>query len=231
MFNEQQNCARCIDAVVAILKKLPIKALLIVINDGSTDQTEKILEQKQKQYPTYLTILTHKKNKGYGTATVTGIKEAQKKKYPWILHMDSDLTNDPKYIKDFIKKADETVDCIKASRYIIGSDVINIPAFRKIVSIIGNSVAALLFDIGIRDCTNGFRMIRLEKIKGLHFTQKGFSIILEELYYLKKRHAVFIEIPYTLTARKNSHSHFSYKPIVFFNYFKYSLLSFFLSKR
>ena len=98
---------------------------------------------------------------------------------------------------------------------------INVPRYRKLISQVGNYIASILFRIGIKDCTNGFRMVRLELLNGVKFKENDFSIILEELYYLKKNGAMFKEIPYTLTSRRDSISHFSYKPKTFYNYFKY----------
>jgi len=228
MFNEAQIASLSIDRIIAVIKKLPLPTILIVIDDGSSDATPHILAKKAKIYKNLLLVLTHKKNKGYGGATQTGINEAIKRHATWILHMDSDLTNDPKYIPRFLKKASENVDCVKASRYIHGSVVKHVPAYRRLISYVGNYMAHFLFGVGIIDCTNGFRLVRTEKMKGLKFKERNFSLILEELYYLKKRNAKFSEIPYTLTARRYSSSHFSYKPQVFLDYFKYAFLSFFV---
>jgi dolichol-phosphate mannosyltransferase len=225
MYNEEIVAAKCIDEVQKVLKKIKQKTILIVINDGSTDATEKIVLEKEKRYRKRLVVVTYKKNKGYGGASEEGIKKAIKLDYEWCLHMDSDLTNDPKFIPQFIKAIIPDVDCIKASRYIQNGKVINVPFFRRFISFVGNYAASFLFNIGIKDCTNGFRMVRLEKLKGIHFKENNFSIILEELYYLKKRHAHFKEIPNVLTARTNSLSHFTYKPKIFFDYFKYVIKS------
>jgi len=227
MFNEEHTCAVCIDRVIQVMKKLPVKAKLLVIDDGSSDKTPQIIKQKRNMYKTLLTIITHKKNKGYGAATQTGISFAIKKNYTWILHMDSDLTNDPKYIPAFLQARDKKIDCVKASRYIRGSIIKNVTLYRRVISLFGNYIAHFLFGVGILDCTNGFRMVRVKKLKGLIFSETNFSIILEELYQLKKKRARFTEISYTLTARKHTRSHFSYKPKVFVDYFKYALLSFF----
>lgn len=227
MYNEQVGASRCVDAVVSVLKSLSIPAILIVVNDGSTDHTEKIILKKKKQYGKYLTFVSYKKNLGYGGAIQVGLKEAEKKHIGWVLHMDSDLTNDPLQIRDFVKYIKLPVDCVKASRYIKGGKMKNVPIFRRIISYVGNKLATLFFDVGIRDCTNGFRMVRLEKLKNIRFEENNFSIILEELYYLKKRKARFAEMPYTLTARKDSSSHFKYRPRIFYDYFKYAFLSLF----
>lgn len=227
MYNEEKVGGRCVDEVIKVLKTLDFPTVLIAVNDGSKDNTEKILLEKKKKYRNFLTIVSYKKNKGYGGAIWEGLKMAEKQHFAWVLHMDSDLTNDPQQIKDFAKFINSPYDCIKASRYIKGGKVDNVPLFRRIVSVIGNTLANKFFNIGIKDCTNGFRMVKVEKLKGLKFKEKNFSIILEELYYLKKRGARFAEMPYTLTARKDTLSHFRYRPKIFFDYFKYAFLSLF----
>lgn len=223
MYNEEKVAGKCIEEVIKVIKNLPIKTALFVINDGSSDNTKNILVEKHKIYSKYLTVISHKKNKGYGAATQTGITFALKKEFTWGLHMDSDLTNPPKFILQFIKKISDNVDCVKASRYVTGGKVINVPFHRKIISIVGNFFASVFFNVGIRDCTNGFRMVRLDLLRGIKFQENNFSIILEELYYLKKKGAKFIEIPNVLYSRTNSQSHFYYKPKIFYDYFKYAL--------
>lgn len=225
-YNEEKVIGLCIDKVIETISQSAINIKLVVINDGSKDRTEQIINEKFKKYKKNLVILIHKRNKGYGAATQTGIDWALKYKYDWCLHMDSDLTNDPKYILKFSRFVDKEYDCIKASRYIKNSKIKNVPFFRIAVSAIGNFMAFLLFRIGIKDCTNGFRMVRTEKLRGIKFKENNFSIILEELYYLKKSKSKFAEIPYVLTARTNSKSHFNYKPRVFWDYIKYAIKSF-----
>lgn len=228
MYNEEAVAAACIETVMKTISKLNTFTTLLVVNDGSRDNTERILQEKQKKYRSKLIVITHKKNKGYGAALQTGMKTALKMGFEWCLHMDSDLTNNPKYIPHFIKHISDKYDCVKASRYIKGAKIVNVPTYRRVISVVGNYIASLIFGIGIKDCTNGFRMVRLEKIRGLHFKENNFSIILEELYYLKKRKAKFTEIPYTITARTNSKSHFTYKPKIFYDYFKYVIKSAFV---
>lgn len=225
MYNEEKVASKCIDEVITNLSKIKDKNCLIVVNDGSKDKTNQILLKKQKKYKK-LIVVNHISNKGYGAATQSGIKEAIKLGYKWGLHMDSDLTNDPRYIKDFISAAKLGSDCVKASRYIKNGKVLNVPFYRNIISLVGNILASRLFNVGIKDCTNGFRIVNLSYLKNVRLKENNFSIILEELYYLKKRGAKFSEIPYVLTARNNSKSHFSYKPKVFRDYFKYAIKAF-----
>lgn len=229
VFNEGKIIAKTIEEVIQQLKKIKIYTSLIIVNDGSSDATRGILDEKQKKYKKLFIVLTHKKNKGYGAALQTGITHAIKHNYEFYLTMDSDLTNPPKYLHDFVKKMSKDVDCVKASRYIKGSKVIDVSTFRVFVSKVGNYIASLLFGVGIKDCTNGFKMVRLEFLKGITFQENNFSIILEELYYLKKRKAKFAEIPNVLYARTNTKSHFRYTPRIFYDYFKYGIKAFLLN--
>ncbi len=221
MYNEEKVAARCIDEVIAILKTLPIAAKLIIVNDGSSDKTAEIINKKKKEYKKYIVVIHHKTNKGYGAASQTGNDFARKNDFTWILHMDSDLTNDPRYIFRFMQYIDSLYDCVKASRYVKGGRTINVPFYRRVISLVGNKVASICLHVGINDCTNGFRMVRTRTLGNVHFTQNNFGIIMEEMYLLKKRGAKFAEFPYTLTARKSSVSHFSYKPNIFWDYLKY----------
>lgn len=221
MLNEEKSASLCVDRVIKQLSKITNRSILVITDDGSTDRTAKILKAKKKRYKNKLIILTHEKNKGYGVAMQTGISYAIRKNFDFYLTMDSDLTNPPKYIPEFVKAISDNVDCIKASRYVRGGKVVGVSFFRQIVSILGNNFANWTFGVKIKDCTNGFRMVRLKLLKGVKFKERNFSIILEEMYILKKRGALFSEIPNVLYARKNSKSHFTYSPKIFYDYFKY----------
>ena len=225
MLNEENVAGICIDKVIKEVSKLKNYTKLLIVDDGSTDRTPKILAQKIKQYKKNLVILTHKKNKGYGSSLKTGISFAIKNGYEFYLSMDSDLTNPPSFIRNFVNVMSDDIDCVKASRYIKGGKVVNVPYFRQLISIFGNYIASLFFNVGIRDCTNGFKMVRLKLLKGINFKENSFSIILEEMYYLKKQQARFIEIPNILYARTTSASHFKYRLKTFYDYFKYVIKS------
>ena len=100
-----------------------------------------------------------------------------------------------------------------------------VPVRRQIPTRAGNWLASRLFGMGLRDCTNGFRAVRLDLVCDLSFSERGFPQILDELLALKKRGARAAEIPYVLTARSEgeSGSKFSYRPRVVLAYLKYAL--------
>jgi len=227
MFNEEKNAGRCVDSIIKEINKLSYRIKLFVVNDGSKDKTLSILKSKKNKYKNKLEIVSYKSNGGYGYALKQGISKAAQKNFDYVLFMDSDLTNDPKDIYKFIESLKYDPDCVKASRYIKGGGVKGVPLKRQIISRMANFISSLFFGLGIKDCTNGFRMVKLSKIKYLNFRENSFPIIVEELYQLKKNNAKIIEVPVILNSRKSSKSSFSYKPMTFINYGKYVIKSLF----
>lgn len=227
-FNEEKGIHACIEKILKVTQKIKNKTLLVIVDDGSYDKTPAILEKDKSKYKNKLMVLTHKKNKGYGAALQSGIRYALRKGFTFYLTMDSDLTNPPKYIHDFVAMMSDAIDCIKASRYVKGGRVVSVSFFRQAISTLGNYLAVLCFNVGITDCTNGFKMVRLNLLKNITFKETNFSIILEEMYYLKKKKARFAEIPNILYVRTNSVSHFKYNLKIFYDYLKYLLKALFL---
>jgi len=118
----------------------------LVVNDGSTDKTEAILQGLLSEHCGDLyRIATHAINKGYGAALKTGVRFAIDNNYEYVVFMDSDLTNHPKYLKDFYEKMLEGYDYIKASRYCPGGGMSGVSWQRRLISFWGNKVARLMF--------------------------------------------------------------------------------------
>lgn len=222
MYNEELGAKKCVNQILKTIKSINYPIQLVIVNDGSRDKTEKILLSQERIHKKNLKVVTYKRNRGYGGALQEGIRVACENKNEYGLFMDSDLTNDPKYIKDFVKTIPKNYDLVKASRYVRGGKN-NTQLKRRFFSITASLISRNLFRMGIKDCTNGFRMVRLSMIKDVNFKENSFPIILEELYYLKKKKARTYEIPNILTARKNSTSHFHYNYATIWGYAKYAL--------
>jgi dolichol-phosphate mannosyltransferase len=227
MYNEEAVAEKCVRTVCKALDAIPYSSSLIIVNDGSDDKTGSILARLKPEY-NRLIVLTHEQNKGYGSALKTGARHASEIGFDYLLFMDSDLTNDPKYLPLFVEKMLEGFDVIKASRYIQGGGVLDVPIWKVIISIIGNRVANILYGLPVRDCTNGFRAIKTCLVKQMQLREKGFAIIMEELYYAKYLAKSFCEIPYTLKSRKKGQrkSSLSYGPTMLYCYIKYAVKAF-----
>jgi dolichol-phosphate mannosyltransferase len=183
-----------------------------------------ILRRLEADLPRLL-VATHVQNRGYGAALRTGVERAERGGYDYVLFMDSDLTNDPRFIPAFLARMDEGYDVIKASRYVEGGGATGVPAWKRAISWMGNQVARRLLGLPVRDCTNGFRALKTALLTRMKLSESKFPVIMEELYQAKYLARTFAEVPNTLTSRAGARrpSSFSYRPAVLWAYLKYPL--------
>ena len=222
MFNEEKNVNQCVQSICQFISKLENKCELLVVDDGSVDKTSSKLKELKKKFDNF-NIKTHKINKGYGVANRTGIAYASKMKYKYVLYMDSDLTQDTKYIHDFLDLMRQNIDYIKATRYSLGGGTDGVQFQRKFISLIGNFIAKIFIRIPITDYTNGFRAVKTNLLKNIYFEENNFAYLIEEIKKVSRYAKTYAEVPYMLTVRKDSHSKskFVYSMSVYFSYLKW----------
>ncbi len=228
MYNEESGVEDCIRKVSDVLSNIEMRHALIVVEDGGSDRTWDIIMSLNQSYPDLIAI-KHDKNHGYGGALRTGTRRAIAEGYEYVLYMDSDLTNNPVDIPKFFEKMKDGVDVIKATRYSHGGGVDGVPFVRVILSRLGNSIAGFLFQLPLRDCTNGYRAIKTEILEKMNLKENNFSIIMEELYYSRYLAKSFDCVPVVLTDRSIDQrpTSFNYSPSLLWGYLKYPLRSFF----
>lgn len=223
-YNEETGIGRAVDEVCAALRRLPIPARLLVVEDGSHDRTLAILQEAAAREP-LLTVVAHGRNQGYGAALRTGARTARELGLDYVLFMDSDLTNSPADIARFVPAMQAGVDVIKATRYSLGGGVDGVPFRRWIVSAVGNRVARVLLGLPLHDVTNGFRAVRVDLLTRMALTENRFEIIMEETWWYAALGATCAEVPVILTSREGDQraTSFAYTPGVFWRYLKYPL--------
>lgn len=229
MYNEEEVVKNSIETIISYTKKLPPIITVLVVNDGSEDATEDIVKQMITELGNHdLQLVSHSANRGYGAALMTGTNFAVDNNYDYVLFMDSDLTNHPKYLQKFYEIMIDGYDYIKATRYAKGGTTVGVPLRHRILSAMGNLLAKILYGLPLTDLTNGFRAVKVDILKKMNLSESGFSIIMEELYYVKYLAHSFYDIPYVLTSRIDGQgkSKFSYGPRTYFRYLKYPVKSF-----
>jgi glycosyltransferase involved in cell wall biosynthesis len=222
MYNEEVGAEACVRALAASLRGFAERSLLIVVEDGSADRTSEMLAAVAPRFDNVL-VVHHPRNQGYGAALRTGGREAAGRGFDYVVFMDSDLTNDPKYLPLFVDKMRQGFDLIKASRYMRGGGVDGVPWWRVWISRLGNALACRLYGLPLHDCTNGFRALRSGLFASLPLAENRFPIIMEELYHAARRGWTVAEVPNRLTSRgaEQRPTSFSYRPSTFYRYLKY----------
>ena len=108
-YNESKAIGKII---IEIKNQLPGLDILVV-DDGSSDETKKYAQQAGAM------VVSLPINLGYGAALQTGYKYAQVKKYDYLLQMDADGQHEPKYLKDLLEAIKtKKADIIIGSRFL-----------------------------------------------------------------------------------------------------------------
>ena len=110
VFNEQNTVEQVINKVI----EQPIVGELLIINDGSTDQTSTILSKAGKNK--LIKIISHKENRGKGAAIISSQSNVT---FPFIIIQDADLELNPnEYMKMLQHLIKDEADIVYGSRMI-----------------------------------------------------------------------------------------------------------------
>lgn len=205
-YNEEDSISLLIEHIRKIAKKhIPEKVAIIVVDDGSADDT---VSSVQALAGSDIILLRHLQNKGLGEAIKTGMLHAinLSPEVDVVITMDSDNTHTPGLIKRMILAIDEGSDVVIASRYQPGSRVVGVSRYRQLLSLGMSWMFRLLLPVpGIKDYSCGYRAYRakllrsaFEKWDDQFIRQSGFSCMVEILLKLKQLDAIMMEVPMIL---------------------------------
>lgn len=203
-YNEYQNI-RKIFLEINKEKFLRKKITVILINDGSNDNSKEYSKYKSKNFK--FIYIEHTRNLGLNMSLKTGLETVSKKANDEdiVITLDCDNTHPISYIKKLIKKI-KNFDVVIASRFTKNSKVVGLSVLRNILSLLGKVIFKKLIPIpNVNDYTCNFRAYKFKTLKKIIktkniFDKKGFGIAAEllikiHIYYPKTK---FIEIPFSL---------------------------------
>jgi len=166
-YNEAENIEDTVEKAVEVLKRLRLEWEIIIINDGSTDNTLEVSKTLTQKNPRVRII--NQKNGGYGMAIRAGFRNAR---FDTIAYIDGDGQYDFSDIVKFIEKMkNENVELVTG--YTIKRKD---PFVRIIISKIYALIVRVFFGLRFKNINCGFKMIRrsvLEKINPLESTVGG----------------------------------------------------------
>jgi glycosyltransferase involved in cell wall biosynthesis len=209
MYNEAENVEATLRRVEEALAPFEGTYEIIVVNDGSLDNTRDILgrlaEQNRK-----LKIVSYTKNVGRGMALRKGFKESTGE---IIVSIDADLSYSPHYILNFVEilSKEPDIDFVLASPYMPGGEVQNVPVLRLWVSKLGNKILRLAMPNHIYTSTGIFRAYRRKVLDSLELESDGKEIHLEILSKALALGYRVKESPAILTSRKRGKSKFKFR--------------------
>lgn len=188
------------------LAKITNNFEIIVVDDGSRDESRKLLELLTQELPK-LRVILHKRNRGYGGALKSGFAAARKK---WVFYTDGDGQYDVGELPKLLAKIDENIDVVQGYK-IKRSD----PWYRIIIGRAYHSFSKFMFGLKVRDVDCDFRLIRRSAISSIDITYNSGVICVEMVKKLQDKDYRFVEVGVSHFPRLYGHSQFfNYKRII-----------------
>ncbi len=194
-FNEENTINTIVDKV---LKFNLFDKEILIIDDGSTDQSKEIIKKLSKEN-SIIKCFFFEKNLGKGAALNKGFKEAEG---DIILIQDADLEYDPKDYPILIKPFIETdADIVYGSRF-LGGEYVRLNFFwhflaNKLLTIVTNIVT----NLNMSDMETGYKVFKKNVINSVEIKEKSFGVEPEITVKLAKKKFVFYEVPISYRGR------------------------------
>lgn len=193
-YNEEALIVSTLDCLHAYLSRRPESYEVIVVDDGSQDQTVQSVQQWQKNKHGNLHLLINSENMGKGFSIRRGVLESQG---TFIIFTDADLPYELDAIEGFLQALRDGCDLAIGSRVLPGSEVRGVPMLRYIAGqVFSWMVQAVLFR-GLPDTQCGFKSFRAPAAKEIfrRLTIGGFGFDVEMLFIAHKRKYAIRPVP------------------------------------
>ena len=193
-FNEGRTLAAITERV------LPIPHLfeIIIVNDGSSDDTANIAERLVAANSQRIRVIHHHRNQGKTAALRSGFEASRG---DIVIVQDADLEYDPAEIADVIQPIlDGVADVVYGSRFLVRKTAGALGHHRfanKALTLVSN-----LFTNGnLTDVETGYKAFRGEIIRNMIISSSGFGFEIEATAKLAKLHCILREVPISYSAR------------------------------
>lgn len=207
-YNEAENIPILIPR---LFKYLP-DCTVLVIDDGSPDNTAEIAKRLATTYPN-LEVINQGKKGGLGSAYRFGFLWGISRGFEELIQMDSDMSHRVRDLMNLLEmKSRLSADLVIGSRWISGGEIENWPKSRELLSRIANRYVRAALNLGINDATSGFRVYGADLIKQIEFEDiksEGYCFQIEMTRAARKAGGKIVEVPITFRERTSGVSKMS----------------------
>lgn len=191
--NEAENLRRGIGPAVAAVGALGVDWELLIVDDGSTDDTWAVIEGWQAT-DARIRGVRHAENQGYGAALRSGFQAATKER---IFFTDADLQFDFAELPLLLRHADEH-DIVAGYRRVRQD-----PLGRRLNAWAWGRLVDHLFDLGVRDVNCAFKVFRREVLSDAVILSNGAFVNTEILARARARGHSLVQVPVTHHPRRH----------------------------
>ncbi|HSF42838.1 MAG TPA: glycosyltransferase [Thermoanaerobaculia bacterium] len=205
-YNEEGSIGPLLDSLLWELDSDAYDFTILVVNDGSTDQTAPIV--RSYEGTGRVRLLDQPVNRGLAATLCTGLLEAVRRSGPedTVVVMDADNSHPAGLIFRMTRRLREGNDVVIASRYREGSQIRGLKLSRRLLSNGASWLFRAVFPTrGVRDYTCGYRAYRASVLQQLVakrgeelISERGFACMVDLLLRLREEGAIFSEVPLVL---------------------------------
>lgn len=209
-YNERKNIQEIIPQVLAISDKNNRDLDILVVDDNSPDKTYEVVKEFSKK-DKRVNLLHRMHKEGLGKAYKAGFKWALEMNYDFIISMDADLSHQPKYLQEMFD-TDNDIDLLIGSRYVRGGGVEGWDWKRQLNSRGANLTTRIILGIKTHDVTSGFKRYSrklLTEIVDYGIKSSGYALMVETVYFAKRRKFNIAEFPIIFIDRRAGESKIS----------------------
>ena len=199
-YNEGTRIYRNIIELATQVEKFCDNFRIIVVNDGSTDDTEQEI-QRAKLADSRVGVISYPENRGKGFAVRRGMLSA---KSEYVAFIDADLELPPHLLEGFLKEAGDGADIVIGSKMHPDSQV-EYPFMRKVMSTGYYWFLKVLFGLKLKDTQTGIKLFRTASIQPILKVMRTsrFSFDIELLAIATKKGLVIKEMPVVVNFSRN----------------------------
>jgi dolichol-phosphate mannosyltransferase len=207
-YNEEASLPKLLPKLDERLRNANIAYRLVVVDDGSSDETPRILADFLARLP--MDVVPHPINRGLGETERDGFEFAAARCAPddIVVRIEGDDTHGPEYVEAILARLGEGYDVVNTSRFQDEGGQLGVDGYRAFISRCANLFMQMLFRIpNVRDYSCGYRGYRAHvlqdaiRIFGNDFIQlrgMGFTSTLEIIVKLHILGCRFAEVPFVL---------------------------------
>ena len=198
-YNDAGTIASMVELATLTLKKTTDNFEVIVIDDGSSDNSREILKELALKN-VYLKLVFHEKNRGYGGALRSGFEKASK---DLIFYTDGDFQYNVSELPKLLEKLSDKIDIVQGYK-IKRCD----PWYRIVIGELYNFGVKLAFAIKIKDVDCDFRLIRRNVFDKVKLEHNSGVITVEMVKKFQDAGLRFAQVPVSHYSRSYGNSQF-----------------------
>jgi len=162
-FNEADKISSTITQILGFMREFSPSFELIIVDDGSADNTAEVIEKMQEGNPELILVKNPHKGKGFGIWTA--VMKAQGE---YIYTTDADLSTSISELKKLsVWAKDQSFDIVIASREGIGAERVGEPFYRHLMGRVFNFLVQIIALPGIQDSQCGFKLFKKKAAKDI----------------------------------------------------------------